>query len=66
MKTICSEHSGCEARIQHLETTVALMKEDLSTMRDNLEKKVNKIFMMVITVLLGLVANLSIIIAKGV
>ena len=75
MKTnVCAEHSGCEARIQHLELTLDSLGEDMKQLNEKLndlpsvevqvEKKINKIYLGMIGVLLTLVANLGIMLLK--
>jgi hypothetical protein len=69
---LCLEHSGCEARIQNLEENQRIlharsdiMSKDIQDLKSQISKRINQIFMAVIVVLLGLVANFSLLFFKG-
>jgi hypothetical protein len=68
----CPEHSGFEARITNLEKLadnlggkVAKMQDDIEHVKDAVSKKINKIFILLITVLCGLVANMGVLFLRA-
>lgn len=72
MEEFCAAHSGLEARISNLEHILDTLASDLkivqkeqTLMQSRIEKKINQVFIVLMTVLLSIVAHLGYIIVQS-
>lgn len=63
---LCHQHSGIDAKIMSLEKIIDSVKEDTKAMTDKIDKKITKIYVLLLTVLGGLAANMALLYLKSV